>query len=99
MEERGIEIFEEIWDGIRLKISFERKWLSGLTSHLQVESIKPARTPLPITETGYRSHFCSETELEELGGPVAYVMAWIKAEAETPRWRAGQQARAQLSLF
>jgi hypothetical protein len=27
------------------------------TAHLQVESILPERVPLPITETGFRSHF------------------------------------------
>ncbi len=97
MEQRNIQTFEEEWQGITLTIRYEPDWLGGLSAHLQVESA--GRVALPITETGYRSHFCSPVSIEEEGGPVAYVMAWIKAEAETAVWIEAQAKAAQLSLF
>ncbi|MBV9062680.1 MAG: hypothetical protein JOY77_07100, partial [Alphaproteobacteria bacterium] len=51
------------------------------------------------TGTGYRSHFLSEAEVAELGGPLDYVRAWLDAEAATPEWRAQQQTARQMTLF
>lgn len=97
-----IEQFETIWSGITIQISFERDWLSMTicpTAHLQIKSVSPARAPLPIAETGYRSHFLSAEAIDDLGGPVAYALAWLDAEALKPKWKAAEQARRQLSLF
>ncbi|MBS0473096.1 MAG: hypothetical protein JSR60_18645 [Proteobacteria bacterium] len=55
--------------------------MTGLT-HLSIHVLEPSTLKLPITETGYRSHFLSEAE--ELGGPLAYVRAWLDAEAAAP---------------
>ncbi len=99
MEGRDIQTFTHVWDGITLEISYEEDWLSGTSAHIQVRSIDPEREPLPITETGYRSHFCAPGDVTDHGGPVAYVMAWIDAEAETETWKKAKAARAQLSLF
>jgi len=61
--------------------------------------LEPSTSKLPTTETGYRSHFLSEAAVAELGGPLAYVRAWLDAEAASPKWQAQQAARRQLSLF
>lgn len=34
--------------------------------------------PHPISETGYRSHFVHPQHIEEEGGPVAHVQAWLR---------------------
>ena len=88
------------WEGITLSVSSERDYasMSGLT-HLSIHVLEPSTSKLPITETGYRSHFISEVEVEELGGPLGYVRAWLDAEAATPEWRAAQQTAQQMSLF
>jgi hypothetical protein len=44
-------------------------------------AVQPPREPLPITETGYKSHFVAIEAIETAGGPVAY--AW--RESRTPR--------------
>lgn len=49
---------------------------------------------LPVTETGYRSHFIPIGAVAQEGGPVAYVTGWLDFEAERTRWDG-----AQLSLF
>ena len=72
-KERNIETFTADWNGIGVQITWEPSWLSletlGYdTAHLQVESILPERVPLPITETGYRSHFTNPETVAALGG-------------------------------
>jgi hypothetical protein len=33
-----------------------------------------------MSETGYRSHFCSRELVEDAGGPVAFVTAWLETK-------------------
>ena len=58
---RLIETFRVEWSDISIEIRYEPNWLNldiGYdTAHLAIVSIAPDRAPLPITETGYRSHF------------------------------------------
>ena len=55
--------------------------------------------PLPITETGYRSHFPHPADVEHLGGPVAYVEAWLDAMAQSKAWRRIDKGGLQLQLL
>jgi hypothetical protein len=92
------------WNGIRLEVTFEPEWLSPRIlgedlAHLQVLSVEPMRAPLPITETGYRSHFIAASAVLAAGGPVAYVDVWLTAESEAPAWSEREQERRQLPLF
>ncbi|HWA02272.1 MAG TPA: hypothetical protein VG819_01985 [Rhizomicrobium sp.] len=88
------------WQGITLSVSSERDYatMTGMT-HLSIHVLEPSTSKLPITETGYRSHFLSEAEVAEFGGPLGYVRAWLDAEAATPEWQAQQQAVRQMTLF
>ena len=75
-------------------------WTSAYdTAHLEIESIAPERAHLPITETGYRSHFTSPDTVAAYGGPVAFVEAWLETESQAPDWRREEQQRRQLTLF
>ena len=88
------------WQGITLSVECERNYatMTGLT-HLSIHVLEPSTSKLPITETGYRSHFLSEAEVAELGGPLGFVRAWLDAEAATPEWQAQQQAARQMTMF
>lgn len=66
-------------------------------AHLEI--IADNRAVLPVTETSYRSHFVPREVVEVLGGPVAYVRAWLDHEAQSPAWKAHRAASRQLSLF
>ena len=79
------------WRGIALTITFTLDWLS-VADHLEFET--DGRVPLPVTETGYRSHFMAKGSIESYGGPVAFVNDWLDSEAKRMRW-----SGAQLSLF
>ncbi|MEJ1967452.1 MAG: hypothetical protein WDN03_02260 [Rhizomicrobium sp.] len=88
------------WQGITISVSYQRGYASmrDLT-HLSIQIVEPSTSTLPITGTGYRSHFLSEAKVVEWGGPLGYIRAWLDAEAATPKWQAQQAARRQLSLF
>lgn len=103
--ERSIEVHALHWRGVDIEITFERDWLSITrehdlaASHLTVTSVQPKRAPLPITETGYRSHFLHFEDIDEAGGPVAYVEAWIDQTARSREWTSYEESSRQLSLF
>ncbi len=84
------------WQGRKLQIIYQPRSYAG-TAHLQIR-VRHAR-PLPITETGYRSHFVHPADVEHLGGPVAYVEAWLDAMAQTKAWRRAARDGVQLTLL
>ena len=86
-------------ESVRIRITHARDYLSTGSDHIEVESIKPKRAPLPITETGYRSHFMPALELINAGGPVTFVTAWIEQEAKGKNWTKAAVAKAQGDLF
>ena len=90
------ETYKLDWQGRKIEISYQPRSFAGC-AHLQIRA-KHAR-PLPITETGYRSHFPHAADVEHLGGPVAYVEAWLDAMAQTKAWRRTAQGGYQLALF
>ena len=107
-EELGRDIVVEqlVWRGITLSVSYEADWLGSgecgskfATAHLQIEAISPERSPLPMTETGYRSHFLAQGIVEEAGGAAAYALAWLEHATKSPNWRQKEITGRQLSLF
>ncbi|MEQ1711745.1 MAG: hypothetical protein ABL908_10120 [Hyphomicrobium sp.] len=84
---------------VRVRITHSRDYLSMGHDHIEVDSIRPKKAPLPITDTGYRSHFLNPLELANNGGPVTFVTAWLDREAKNPVWRKTQSQRAQGDLF
>lgn len=84
---------------VRLRITHSRDYLSSGSDHVEVESIRPKRAALPITETGYRSHFMPALDLINAGGPVVLVRAWLDSEAKGKDWQRKTAARAQGDLF
>ena len=87
------------WKGIQIEVIYSPvRW--GVIAHLEIRSIQPPRAPLPITETGYRSHFHPCGTVEANGGDVmAQVMAWLDEEAVKPEWLAYAAKSRQGELF
>ena len=86
-----LEIHNITWRGLAIEITFTPKKF-GVVDHIELRS--GAKTPLPVTETGYRSHHLYAGIVTEAGGAVAYVTAWLDHEAERIGWDG-----MQLSLF
>ncbi|MCD1624339.1 hypothetical protein [Citromicrobium bathyomarinum] len=87
------------WQGIEIEATYTPlKW--NVIAHLEIHSIDPDRAPLPITETGYRSHFHEPGTIEAHGGDVvAQMVAWLDEEAESKAWKSYVEASRQYSLF
>lgn len=80
-----------VWRGIAVEIIFTPEKF-GMTDHIELRAAD--KTPLPVTETGYRSNFLPLRHVEAHGGAVAFVTAWLDHEAARIDWKG-----AQLSLF
>ena len=93
----GSDLYETGWEGIPLLIRWAPNWHSRDVAHLEIESVD--RVPLPITGSGYRSHFTAPELIHSEGGPVAFATAWLDLEAMSPQWKAYELASRQLSLF
>jgi hypothetical protein len=94
------------WENITIEVRYDPDWSPSYRdiygyplAHLEIESIDPAKAPLPMTETGYRSWFGAPADVDAEGGPVAFVCAWLDHEARSPAWQEAQTERRQLTLF
>lgn len=100
---RSLETHTIIWRGIIVEVSYEAQWLGSdgpfSSAHLQLNVIEPEGAILPVTETGYRSHFTDRAIIEEAGGPVAFVKAWLDCEANSQDWKNKEAAARQMTLF
>ena len=95
-----------VWDGVTVEVRYDPDWssLSKLgadrqIAHIELQVLEPMGAPLPVTETGYRSHFLPPEEVNVAGGPLAYVRRWLGEEERKPAWRRADMARRQLDLF
>ncbi len=92
------------WQGIAVDISYCPQWLAkdidGYNiAHLEIRAIEPERARLPITETGYKSHFCHHADVERHGGAVAFVTVWLENAAKSSEWQAYLEKSKQPDLF
>lgn len=96
------------WRGVTIETQFDPDWLGlgeqkdtlGLGyAHLELRVVSPEGRAIPVTETGYRSHFLSQGMVEEAGGVEAYVIAWLDEAARDRRWLLAEEQRRQLDLF
>lgn len=97
--EQQPQVYRFTWQGIEIEVTYTpRKW--SIIAHLAIRSTKPEGAPLPITSTGYLSHFHQPGTIESHGGDVvAQVAAWLDEEASGPEWLARVEAMRQGELF
>lgn len=91
-----------VWNGISIAVRFCPSYSKVVdVYHIELQSEK--RVPMPVSETGYRSHFVlgkpPENILEE-------VIAWLDEQGSKPHWKAVWKdlqkevlMQKQLSLF
>jgi len=95
---RRITKHKLIWQGVALAVSYEPESFAS-HAHLELRVLAPEGVPIPVTETGYRSHFLPRGYVEQAGGPVAYVRSWLEREAPSPAYRYALARWRQLELF
>jgi hypothetical protein len=86
-----MEMHKITWRGVAIEITFTPNKFS-MADHIELHAA--GRSPLPVTETGYRSQFLPAGAVADHGGAVAFVTAWLDDEAKRTGW-----SGAQLSLF
>ena len=98
------EIYRFTWQGIEIETRYNPHHY-GETAHLEIQTLSPENEPLPITQTGYRSHFHPRDVIELHGAEnrgdtlIEHVVDWLDAEAEKPAWKKFVEERQQLNLF
>jgi len=85
------------WEGRTIRLSYTpRRWT--VIDHIEI--VAEDRDPLPITKTGYKSHFFGPVEpaldIEEV---TAFVVDWLNEDAQTQAWQDYLEQSKQLSLF
>jgi hypothetical protein len=88
-----------IWRDMTCRVKHTPNYLSPGWTHIEITVVTPKGAPLPITGTGYRSHFLDEELLAAAGGPVAFFQRWIEQEATTKTWAKAEFKWRQLELF
>jgi len=93
-----------VWRGINITVRYNSNYFTSpvKTSNFSIahlEVITANKTPLPFTESGYRSHFTDASEIEKYDTPVDFVKAWLAATAKSKEWKKNQGQHNQLTLF
>jgi hypothetical protein len=86
------------WQGITLSVSYHPSYFGIGVHHLELRVIAPENAIIPVTETGYRSHFFND-DVEQYGGPLGYVRTWLDEAAQSAAWQHHVEAARQLKLF
>jgi hypothetical protein len=85
-----------LWQDIRIMIVHKPEYFTG-TDHLEITS--EGSVPLPITETGYRSHFIPSGTLGNQSDAFAFVSEWLDEASQTKQWQNYLADSRQMSLF
>ena len=97
MEKANRKTVETItWRGIRMEVTHVGSYSAGM-DHIEIHTEN--KTPIPITETGYKSHFFPTGSYAEYETAEDLVVAWLEAEADSKEWKAKELASRQMSLF
>lgn len=90
------------WQGMNIKVTYQPHFSEAVReiqgyqlAHITVT----AATPLPITETGFRSIFLADEEVKQAGGAIAYVRQILDEAAKSKEWQQYKVKQSQLSLF
>lgn len=93
------------WRGIKieLKVSVPYRTFREVYGydmyHIAVSSVEPKEAPLPISDTGYRSIWLAQPQLEEFGGALNYVTEYLEHEGKSGKWKQQEEAARQYQLF
>lgn len=84
------------WNAREISLSLVPDYFENV-AHLEIRSLD--KQSLPITETGYRSHFFHSETPPTMERVIDMVSAWLNKEAKTKRWRNYEMKSRQLDLF
>lgn len=89
------------WQNIDIEVRYCPNWSVGDDScgfaHLEI--ISEDRQKLPITGTGYKSHFLPPEEITAFGGAIDYALAWLNEAGTSEPWLKHIENQRQGCLF
>ena len=88
-----------IWQGIEIEAKYTPlQW--SVIAHLEIFSMSFPRSPLPISETGYKSWFHQPNTIEATGMSIEeFVRAELDDAAKSPDWKILLEQSRQGCLF
>lgn len=84
------------WRGQNVRLIYLPARFNGVC-HLEFHSEN--RAPLPITETGYLSHFFFSDNAPSFEDVIQNAIAWLDDEAQSKRWKNHVEASKQGDLL
>jgi hypothetical protein len=84
---------------VRIRVDHTRNYLVQGTDHIEINVVDPKRAAIPLTETGFLSHFIDALQLKDAGGVRRFVEGWLVRETQSKAWRKKDLARRQGDLF
>jgi len=83
------------WQGISIEITHTPDWPGHGYQHIELRAVER----LPVTETGYRSHFIHDEHMALFKDATEFVIEWLDEFAKDPVWLRHVEASKQLTLF
>lgn len=92
--QRQISTEALVWNDLTILLSFEADWLgrhaAGLPdpcSLIELQVVRPAGAPMPLSAEGYWSEFLEPGVAEEAGGPAAVAISLLEEFSQSQTWR------------
>ena len=94
--------FSLVVEAQEMLVEYEPKWSGGEAAYGHFEFHSPHNPPrrIPVSETGYLSHFAPMQEIASFANPNEYAMAFVRSVLDSARTRKAISTEpGQLSLF
>lgn len=92
-----------VWNDIKITVLLNMSIVTTYVDHLEL--ITENKEPLPVTETGYRSHFFNiDTSIPKNTSVLEWIYQWLDNEAKSNKkwkryWKEREKALQQPDLF
>jgi len=95
------QIHTLMWRGIEIEIRYNPDHFHEVVAHLEIRSIQPLKARLPITDTGFKSHYppFGAIERDYDGDVVKAVAHWLNEEVNSKAWQRYEREQRQGELF
>ncbi|WP_298921479.1 hypothetical protein [uncultured Roseobacter sp.] len=91
----GYKTFAMVWAEREITVSWQANWLNSGHCHIELRCDER----LPVTQTGYRSHFVPQGSFADEAAVAAFVTKWLDEAADDKVWQAYLIDSRQLKLF
>lgn len=91
----GYHKFGLVWEDHSIAVSYKANWLNSGHWHIELRCAER----LPVTETGFRSHFISTANFADEADVAAFVMEWLDDAAKDSTWQCHLEDSRQLKLL